>query len=128
MDAGKRTISEIFTGNRILEVPFFQRAYVWKEDNWERFLEDLEYVCATGTSYFMGSLILKQQPTPSGSKIGDIRLVIDGQQRLTTISIMMKVLSLKADFAEEFKRSFRLVKGDPVLKHNKTTLRRLKGL
>ncbi len=119
MDAGKRTISEIFTGNRILEVPFFQRAYVWKEDNWERFLEDLEYVCATGTSYFMGSLILKQQPTPSGSKIGDIRLVIDGQQRLTTISVLMKVLSLKADSVEEFKRGFCLVKGDPVLKHNK---------
>ena len=119
MDAGKRTISEIFTGNRILEVPFFQRAYVWTQDNWERFLEDIEYVCATGTQYFLGSLILKQQPTSVGSKIGDVRLVIDGQQRLTTISILMKVLSLKSDFSEEFKRSFTLVKGAPVLQHNR---------
>jgi uncharacterized protein with ParB-like and HNH nuclease domain len=31
MDAGKRTINDIFNGNRILEIPFFQRAYVWGE-------------------------------------------------------------------------------------------------
>ena len=31
MDAGKRTISEIFNGTKVLEVPFFQRAYVWRE-------------------------------------------------------------------------------------------------
>lgn len=29
MDAGKRTINDIFNGNRILEIPFFQRSYVW---------------------------------------------------------------------------------------------------
>ena len=85
MDAGKRTISEIFTGNKMLEVPFFQRAYVWKEENWERFLEDLEYVSGSRMPYFMGSLILKQQMTGSNSAVGDVRLVIDGQQRLTTI-------------------------------------------
>lgn len=31
MDAGKRTINEIFNGSRLLEIPFFQRAYVWGE-------------------------------------------------------------------------------------------------
>ena len=29
MEAGKRTISDIFNGNRVLEIPFFQRSYVW---------------------------------------------------------------------------------------------------
>ena len=41
MDAGKRTINDIFNGNRILEIPFFQRAYVWGDEQWERLLEDM---------------------------------------------------------------------------------------
>ena len=42
MDAGKKTINEIFNGSRILEIPFFQRAYVWDEPQWERLLDDIE--------------------------------------------------------------------------------------
>ncbi|MBQ6504552.1 MAG: DUF262 domain-containing protein [Flexilinea sp.] len=122
MDAGKRMVSEIFTGSKILEVPFFQRAYVWKEENWERFLEDIEYVCSSGMPYFMGSLILKQQMTLSNSTVGDIRLVIDGQQRLTTISILMKVLSLKVGAQNKFGRRFLLDDGSPVLRHNRNDL------
>ena len=44
MDAGKKTINEIFNGSRILEIPFFQRAYVWDEPQWERLLDDIENV------------------------------------------------------------------------------------
>lgn len=119
MDAGRRTINDIFTGSKILEVPFFQRAYVWKEENWERFLEDIEDVCSSGTPYFMGSLILKQQLTPSASIVGDVRLVIDGQQRLTTISVLMKVLSLKVGVQNKFSRRFLLDDDSPVLRHNR---------
>lgn len=122
MDAGKRMISEIFTGSKILEVPFFQRAYVWKEENWERFLEDIVEVCSSGMPYFMGSLILKQQMTPSASTVGDVRLVIDGQQRLTTISIFMKVLSLKEGLEKKFERRFLLDDATPVLRHSKNDI------
>ena len=41
MEAGKRTINDIFNGNRILEIPFFQRSYVWAEEQWERLLIDM---------------------------------------------------------------------------------------
>ena len=125
MDAGKRTINEIFNGSKILEVPFFQRAYVWTEANWERFLEDVEYVCASKSAYFMGSLILKQQMTGMGSAVGDVRLVIDGQQRLTTISVLLKVLSLKTGAWKKFEKRFMLdddVGGGPVLHHNRNDL------
>lgn len=94
MEAGKRTINDIFTGTRVLEIPFFQRAYVWDEPQWERLLEDVESVCKTRTPYFMGAVILKQQHTSSDSSVGDVWTIIDGQQRLTTISILLKVLSL----------------------------------
>lgn len=41
MDAGKSTISGVFNGSRLLEIPFYQRAYVWGEEQWERFLGDM---------------------------------------------------------------------------------------
>lgn len=108
MDAGKRTINDIFNGNRILEIPFFQRAYVWGDGQWERLLEDMEHVSQTSKPYFLGSVILKQQPTNTGNKVGDKRTLIDGQQRLTTLSIFFKVLSLKSADDYEFNRMFKL--------------------
>lgn len=80
------------------EIPFFQRAYVWKKDNWEELLEDLKQV---KRRHFLGSIILK--------KIGDSSVlgattrvsVIDGQQRLTTLSILLK--AIYDTFSDEIK-------------------------
>ncbi|MDK2063122.1 DUF262 domain-containing HNH endonuclease family protein [Aliarcobacter butzleri] len=108
MDAGKRTINDIFNGNRILEIPFFQRAYVWNIPQWERLLEDMENVSLNNKPYFLGSVILKQQPTNTGNIVGDKRTLIDGQQRLTTLSIFFKVLSLKSNDDYEFNRMFKI--------------------
>ncbi|QEC79712.1 DUF262 domain-containing protein [Mucilaginibacter ginsenosidivorax] len=109
MDAGKRTINDIFNGNRILEIPFFQRAYVWGEAQWERLLEDLAHVSKFNKPYFLGSVILKQQPTSTGNGSGDLRTVIDGQQRLTTLNLFFKVLCLKNEQGHLFDRIFRLM-------------------
>jgi len=95
MEAGKRSLNDIFNRNKILEIPFFQRAYVWDEPQWQRFLADMEYLSLTNKPYFLGSIILKQQLTNSQQSIGDKRTIIDGQQRLTTLAIFFKVLSLK---------------------------------
>ncbi len=95
MEAGKRSINDIFNGNKILEIPFFQRSYVWDILQWERFISDMEHVSLTNKPYFLGSVILKQQLTNSQQSVGDKRTVIDGQQRLTTLNLFFKVLSLK---------------------------------
>jgi uncharacterized protein with ParB-like and HNH nuclease domain len=119
MEAGKRSINDIFNSNRVLEIPFFQRAYVWEDRQWERFLDDMEHVSHNNKPYFLGAVILKQQKTGSDHTGGDIRTVIDGQQRLTTLSIFFKVLSLKTgqDFMANM---FRLpMRGNEIaLKHN----------
>lgn len=99
MEAGKRTVNDIFNGNRILEIPFFQRAYVWDILQWERFLTDMEHVSHTNKPYFLGSVILKQLLTNAQQSVGDKRTVIDGQQRLTTLNIFFKVLSMKTNNA-----------------------------
>lgn len=108
MDAGKRTINDIFNANRILEIPFFQRSYVWNTPQWERLLEDMGNVSVNNKPYFLGSVILKQQPTNSCDIVGDKRTLIDGQQRLTTLSIFFKVLSLKLGDTYEFDRMFKI--------------------
>lgn len=106
MEAGKRTIRDIFNRGRNLEIPFFQRAYVWDTEQWQRFLEDMRMVSVTKRPYFLGSVILKQQETASNKD--SILTVIDGQQRLTTLNIFLKVLCLKnnsdSDFTETFKK------------------------
>ncbi len=118
MDAGKRTINDIFNGNRILEIPFFQRAYVWGENQWERLLEDMELVSDSKKPYFLGSVILKQKQTTSSNVVGDMRTLIDGQQRLTTLNIFFKVLCLKTDAKSSFARLFKLESDELALWHN----------
>lgn len=71
--------------DRIFEIPFFQRPYVWKEDNWEELWNNIVLNSAEEMP-FIGSFILQ---------IKDDRglvnyIVIDGQQRLTTLSILIK--------------------------------------
>jgi uncharacterized protein with ParB-like and HNH nuclease domain len=119
MQASRSTINDIFNQNKVLEIPFFQRAYVWNTDQWERFLEDMEMVSMTNKPYFLGSVILKQQLTQSTQSVGDRRTVIDGQQRLTTLCIFFKVLSLKLK-NDYLANIFRLPMSsfDIALKHN----------
>ena len=120
MEANKRSISDVFNRSRVLEIPFFQRAYVWNVNNWERFFEDMKMVSDTKRPYFVGSLILKQKPTPTGDENGDVRMLIDGQQRLTTIAIFFKVASLKTGENRWLNR-FKLDKDDKTLSliHNR---------
>lgn len=104
MDAGTKQLADILNGNRILEVPYYQRSYVWKEEQWSRFLSDMEYITSTGKDYFLGSIILKQQPT--GISQFDKQSIIDGQQRFTTFAIFFKCLCLKTDDMETFDNKF----------------------
>lgn len=70
-----------------LQVPFFQRSYVWDIRNWEELLDELTN---EKKNTFLGSLILKQENVASGEH--KKALIIDGQQRLTTLSILVKAL------------------------------------
>jgi len=77
-----------FLGNAgSVKIPFFQRAYVWNEMNWEELISDL---LESNKSHFLGSLILKQIGAESVHT--KQTLVIDGQQRLTTLSILLNTL------------------------------------
>lgn len=122
MDAGKQIIDGIFAANRLLEIPFYQRTYVWTEEQWERFKDDMGYVSETHKPYFLGSVILKQAPTPSyatPARVTDTRVVIDGQQRMTTIMLFFKALYLRKGCNDDFISDFCLKDGSPKLAHGK---------
>lgn len=118
MEAAKTNIGNIFNRSRILEIPHFQRSYVWGKEQWERFLDDMKYISRSKYPYFMGSVILKQQEIPSSYKTGDVRSIVDGQQRLTTITLFFKALYTKNGIREKFSEIFKTYDGELILIHN----------
>ena len=84
MVAANCSIKRCFEQECYLEVPFFQRAYVWNRDNWEELLNTLSQ---ESSSIFLGAVIL-QKREKDGSRVKSYA-VIDGQQRLTTLSILL---------------------------------------
>ncbi len=110
----KKTIPVIFHVNALLEIPYFQRSYVWNTENWDRFLEDMKEVCISKKEYFMGTYITKD-------KANGVSSVIDGQQRFTTIILFFLVLAIKNNsYSVDFARYFMNFEDDIVLKHNHT--------
>lgn len=79
-------------------VPLFQRPYVWsKDENWEPLWDDLRSLANRVLTndgehpvagHFLGTVVLEQALSQSGSI--SCREVIDGQQRLTTLQIILK--------------------------------------
>ena len=87
-------MSLTFLGNEgLVRIPFFQRGYVWNIENWDDILTDL---LEFNKSHFLGSLILKQLEKQTG-KPKEV-LVIDGQQRLTTLSVLLRALYNSFDY------------------------------
>lgn len=122
MDAHKALISDIFNGSTLIEIPFFQRSYVWKEDLWARLLEDMEFVVETKKPHFLGSIILKEGRKPlSGERFATCKTVVDGQQRLTTFLIFMKVLCLKLN-QTLFDYQFRIMGQEIALRHGRNDI------
>ena len=67
-------------------IPVYQRKYDWKYDNCRQLYEDLKKIVIDGRdSHFFGSIV--SSVVPNGSKIE--YHIIDGQQRLTTISLLL---------------------------------------
>lgn len=108
MDVKAVSINQVFLGNRILKIPFFQRGYVWNESNWKQFFDDLTNIAGLINEkgvpevYFLGSIIIKD----AGRKGKQQFDVIDGQQRLTTIVLFMKALCLALNRNDLFNSYF----------------------
>ncbi len=126
MKAETPGITTVFQNSTILRIPFFQRQYVWGQEEWDRFLMDMDSLVGARTKYFLGSLIFKEENVSDEEAMYGVNTkysVVDGQQRLTTLSLYLKALhSLVADekLTNNFKAHFYIQNGhqDPVLSHS----------
>ena len=123
MKADTLNISGIIQRDTLLRIPYFQRRYVWGEKDWERFAIDMESTLDSIQKYFLGAIILKEEQLAQQDRrngIGRRFLVVDGQQRLTTLSIYMKVLHMLTAKNDIFAMQYLQNSGvqDPVLTHN----------
>jgi hypothetical protein len=107
IDAGEVQLGKLFTAEFDFAIPDYQRPYSWGKDETLQLLDDLAGALDRDVDepYFLGSIVLvKEKGVPSSE-------VIDGQQRLTTLTILFAVLrdlatdpALRADiqkFVEE---------------------------
>lgn len=107
METQVRTPQMVFMQPQRLIVPLFQRPYVWNEENqWEPLWNDIVRVSdrflldPTGrhTSHFLGAVVLQQVQNPTG--LMQERTIIDGQQRLTTIQLLLDALHAQLILAD----------------------------
>jgi len=81
LDTKTVNLNDILGNGKIYRVPQFQRDYSWEQDNWEDLWNDIELAAESKTSHYMGSVVLQ-------STTGKEYLIIDGQQRFTTLTIL----------------------------------------
>lgn len=86
INARELPLGKVFTPDFRFFVPSFQRAYIWQPENMQQLVDDLRAAARKpDVPYFLGSLILVHED-------GDRYDVIDGQQRLVSLSIIIAVL------------------------------------
>jgi hypothetical protein len=92
LEAHDRLISEIFLGNYQFEIPDYQRPYAWTTEQAEELFTDLvsamqdSRTSPATSQYFLGSIVLiKNDHEPKS-------FVVDGQQRLTTLTMLFAAL------------------------------------
>jgi hypothetical protein len=108
MKSGTRTVRQLFGLDVRYVVPLYQRPYVWSEEaQWAPLWEDIltlldhqEAQAGTYLSHFLGALVLDQMTQTPGQI--PVYTVIDGQQRLTTLQVMLAAASnVAADLGAE---------------------------
>lgn len=105
MKASETRLQPIIEGTKQYVVPLFQRSYSWTKKEWDILWDDIIELSETGDcrSHFIGSIVT--MPTISVPEGVAKYLLIDGQQRLTTIFIILALLRDKAKQIGQFELS-----------------------
>ncbi len=91
MDARKGNIYEILNGNRQFLIPVYQRYYSWNIEQCQRLWNDIvDMQKRNKTGHFVGSIVnIAEQAMPTGVQK---YMIIDGQQRMTTLTLLLLAL------------------------------------
>ncbi|PDW88490.1 DUF262 domain-containing protein [Helicobacter pylori] len=98
MKATQSTINDFFalTGT-IFSIPVYQRNYTWEEENCEKLLQDIVGISQNKKTHFMGSITYILHLIDDGKSLRQLQefVIIDGQQRITTIMLLLKAIETK---------------------------------
>lgn len=94
--AVETNLRKLLEGTRQYLVPLYQRTYSWKKVQHERLWEDIlkladARIDHASQTHFLGSVVLAPSPTINPGKLEEY-LVVDGQQRLTTLTILLAAI------------------------------------
>ncbi|MCQ2837633.1 DUF262 domain-containing protein [Helicobacter pylori] len=98
MKATQSTINDFFalTGT-IFSIPVYQRNYTWEEENCEKLLQDIVSISQNKKRHFMGSITYILHLIDDKKSLRQLQefVIIDGQQRITTIMLLLKAIETK---------------------------------
>ena len=93
MEAHKLLLLRDFLGASkvVFKIPVYQRNYDWKIENCERLLDDIKNIIESKRKHFLGAIVFMSS-NDAGLSMREF-IIIDGQQRLTTMTILLKAFS-----------------------------------
>ncbi|MGL2753133.1 DUF262 domain-containing protein [Helicobacter pylori] len=98
MKAKEITINDFFalTGT-IFSIPVYQRNYTWAEENCKKLLQDIISISQNKKTHFMGSIIYILHLIDDEKNLRQPQefVIIDGQQRITTLMLLLKAIETK---------------------------------
>ncbi|WRG40425.1 DUF262 domain-containing protein [Helicobacter pylori] len=98
MKATQSTINDFFalTGT-VFSIPVYQRNYTWEEENCEKLLQDIVSISQNKKTHFMGSITYILHWIDDEKSLRQLQefVIIDGQQRVTTIMLLLKAIETK---------------------------------
>ncbi len=96
MHAGETKVQALFDSTRQYVIPLFQRPYSWESPQWGTLWQDLAELCEEESprNHFIGSIVT--MPSKSVPEGVTKYILIDGQQRLTTLLILLCVVRDRA--------------------------------
>lgn len=106
LQAGETTLNKLLNTSRQFIVPIFQRNYSWQKSQYEQLWFDILRASKfkERQNHFIGSIVYIDMGTPAGRP--QQLLLIDGQQRLTTISILLCAIK---DYVQKFNLETKLI-------------------
>ncbi|GAA7288401.1 DUF262 domain-containing protein [Helicobacter pylori] len=98
MKATQSTINDFFalTGT-VFSIPVYQRNYTWEEENCEKLLQDIVSISQNKKTHFMGAITYILHLIDDEKSLRQLQefVIIDGQQRVTTIMLLLKAIETK---------------------------------
>ncbi|KNE12047.1 rloF [Helicobacter pylori] len=98
MKATQSTTNDFFalTGT-IFSIPVYQRNYTWEEENCEKLLQDIVSISQNKKTHFMGSITYIFHLIDDEKSLRQLQefVIVDGQQRITTIMLLLKAIETK---------------------------------